>query len=168
MSHSLLMGFKSPYRTNRAFKYFRNLSSSLSWIPTKDSDGILGTERIVRQHRHKCSRTEIKQPIFDKSHISWERFGNICLEMTKSRFHPKKKHSEELSGIPWGTPNILSNSGTLCQHPTMAGVPFQSSLHKSAGALSRLESPIDLEGIFFIQVALIEGVSNSDSGWSSL
>lgn len=27
MSHSLLMGFKSPYRTNRAFKYFRNLSA---------------------------------------------------------------------------------------------------------------------------------------------
>lgn len=83
------MGSKSPYRTNRAFKYFRNLSSSLSWTPIKDSYGILGTDRIVRQHRLKCSRTEIKQPIFDKSHISWERFGNIYLKMTKSRFHPK-------------------------------------------------------------------------------
>lgn len=88
MPHSL-RGSKSPYRTNRAFKYFRNLSSDSSWIPFKDSDGILGTDRIVRQHRHKCSRTEIKQFIFDKSHISWECFGNIVLEMTKSRFHPK-------------------------------------------------------------------------------
>lgn len=125
-------------------------------------------DRIVRQHRHKCSRTEIKQSIFDKSHISWECFGNVFLEMTKEQVSSKKPQSEKLSGIPWGRPSFLSNCGTLCQQPTIAGAPCQSSLHKSPGALSRLESPIDLKGIFFIQVALIEGISSSDSGRSCL
>lgn len=34
--------------------------------------------------------------------------------------------------------------------------------------MSKLENPIDLKGIFFIQVALLESINNTDSGRSCL
>lgn len=158
MPHSLV-GSKRP---NRALKHFRNLSSSSSWIPVKDSDGVLGTDRIVRRHKHKMYQNRNKHSSFDKNHIPRECFGNIFLEMTKRRFHPKSNIQSNCLESP--EESQASNCGTQCQRPTITEVRSQSSLHKPSGDMGRLQNPIGLKGIFFMQVALIEAISNTGSG----
>lgn len=57
--------------------------------PSRTQMGYWGQTELSDSMNIKCSRTEIKQSFFSKSHVSWECFGNIFLEMTKSRFYPK-------------------------------------------------------------------------------